>query len=195
MSAGVALWDRFVAAGLRDARALDQGVAALVPMQLELVRDRTDALGQLAFRIGLASLLVGAEDVGRLALAIERTLDLLASHDIDPGVGLPVLTSSTFTLRQSLEQLAAPDRSGARVEGLPLAGARFELETMFPIPGTGRRPTIDGTIAAPPPTRRMSRWPRWCAGPRRRSTRRPRSCPRRSRPRPASPGSRRSTTT
>ncbi|MCE9576239.1 MAG: response regulator [Deltaproteobacteria bacterium] len=151
MSEGVALWDRFVAAGLRDARALDQGVAALVPMQLDLVRDRTDALGQLAFRIGMASLLVGAEDVGRLALAIERTLDLLASHDIDPGVGLPVLTSSTFTLRQSLEQLAAPDRSGARVLGLPLAGARFELETMFPIPGTGRRPTIDRGPAADTP--------------------------------------------
>jgi two-component system chemotaxis sensor kinase CheA len=148
MSNGVALWDRYVAAGLRDARTLDQGVGELVPMQLDLDRPRTEALAQLAFGIGLPSLLVGAEDVGRLALAIERAIDLLALGDIDPGVGLPVLASSTFTLRQALEQLALPDRSGARVEGLPLAGARYELETMFPIAGTGRRPTVDRGPAA-----------------------------------------------
>ncbi len=143
IGAGVASWDRYVASGVRDAFALDHGVAALVPSSSPLEARRTEALALIAFRLGMSSLLVGAEDVARLALAIEHALDLLVSGDIATGAGLPVVASATNTLRQALEQLAAPDKSGARVEGLPLAGARYELETLFPVPGTGKRPTVD----------------------------------------------------
>jgi len=146
---GTASWERYVAAGVRDASALDHGIGALVASAPVDAR-RTDALAQIAFRLGMSSLLVGAEDVARLALALERALDLLGSGDIDAGAGLPTVASSANTLRQALDQLAAPDKSGARVEGLPLAGARYELETMFPIPGSGKRPTVDRTAPNAP---------------------------------------------
>jgi len=139
---GVDTWNQFVAHALRDAVALDEGIGGLAPDASALDRGRLGGLARLGFRLGMASLLVGAEDVARLALAVERALDLLAAGDIDPGLGLPILASSSLTLRRACEQLASPDRSGARVEGLPLEGARYELETLFPVPSTGKRPTI-----------------------------------------------------
>jgi two-component system chemotaxis sensor kinase CheA len=147
---GTASWERFVAAGVRDASALDLGVSALIAAA-PLDRPRLDALAEISFRLGLSSLLVGAEDVGRLALALERALELLGAGDIDAGAGMPIVASGAHTLRQALDQLAAPDRSGARVEGLPLAGARYELETMFPVPATGKRPTVDRGAAPSAP--------------------------------------------
>src|SRR5207244_5362266 len=101
--AGIASWDRYVAAGLRDASALDHGVAGLVPSTEPLDARRTRALAQIAFRLGLSSLLVGAEDVARLAIAIEHALDLLGSGDLDAGAGLPLVASAAYTLRQALE--------------------------------------------------------------------------------------------
>jgi chemotaxis protein histidine kinase CheA/ActR/RegA family two-component response regulator len=142
MSVAIDLWNRFVASAVRDADALDDGMSALIPDADALDRSRLGALAAVAFRLGTAGLLVGAEDVARLALAVERCLDALAAGDIDPGAGLPIMASSSVTLRQACHQLASPDRSGARVEGLPLAAARYEIETLLPIPATGKRPTI-----------------------------------------------------
>jgi chemotaxis protein histidine kinase CheA/ActR/RegA family two-component response regulator len=142
MSVAVDLWNRFVVAAVRDADALDDGIGSLIPDADALDRSRLGALAALGFRLGTSGLLVGAEDVARLALALERCLDALAAGDIDPGAGLPIMASSSVTLRQACHQLASPDRSGARVEGLPLAAARYEIETLLPIPATGKRPTV-----------------------------------------------------
>jgi two-component system chemotaxis sensor kinase CheA len=142
MSVAIELWDQFVTAAVRDGDALDDGIASLIPDADALERPRLGSLAGIAFRLGTSGLLVGAEDVARLALAIERCLDALAAGDIDPGAGLPVIASSSATLRQAIHQLANPDRSGARVEGLPLAAARYEIETLLPVPSTGKRPTV-----------------------------------------------------
>ncbi len=101
-----ALWDQFVESAGRDAQAL-AAAAELDPR-----------LGYVAFRIGLSCLGIGAEPVGRLALAIERGLDRVASLD---ETKRRVVAQAIETLRDAFVQLANPDKSGARVEDLPLA--------------------------------------------------------------------------
>jgi chemotaxis protein histidine kinase CheA len=121
VSAGVALWDVFVAAAVGDAAALADAEGA------EPSRDDAAALAQVSFRLGLSSLLVGAEDVGRLALACERALDRAAAGSL-AAPAAAALRAAIGTLRGAIAQLANPDRSGARVEGLPLAERRAALE-------------------------------------------------------------------
>jgi chemotaxis protein histidine kinase CheA/ActR/RegA family two-component response regulator len=124
---GVGVWGRYVEAAVRDTGSLDDDVGALPPTA-ELDRGRCRRLAQVAFRLGMSSLLVGAEDVAGLALAAERALDRLADGAIDPATGLPVLGPAVTTLRHAVAQLAHPDRSGARVEGLPVDAQRAALD-------------------------------------------------------------------
>ncbi|HEX2689603.1 MAG TPA: chemotaxis protein CheA, partial [Kofleriaceae bacterium] len=113
---GATLWDQFVTSAGDDAAALagDAGDAA-----------RLAALGHIAFRIGLSSLLLGVEDVGRLAIAIEHAIDRMAV----PGAAMPTeLGAAIATLRDALVQLAHADKSGARVENLPMEERRRALD-------------------------------------------------------------------
>ncbi len=106
------LWDRFVASAGADAATLASAVDDPV---------RLATLGQLAFRIGLSGLLLGAEDVGRLAIAIEQAIT---------GAGAtadPALAAAIATLNDALVQLAHADLSGARVENLPMEERRRQL--------------------------------------------------------------------
>jgi two-component system chemotaxis sensor kinase CheA len=112
---GAALWEQYVASASADAAALADAAG-------DAVRLRT--LGQLAFRIGLSSLLLGAEDVGRLALAIEHAIDRAA----EPAVVTAELGAAIAVLRDALVQLSNADRSGARVEDLPLDEHRRALD-------------------------------------------------------------------
>src|ERR1043165_438290 len=75
VTVGTALWDRFVAGAGADAAALANAAGDAA---------RLSALGQLAFRIGLSSLLLGAEDVGRLAIAIEHAIERRAGDRPPP---------------------------------------------------------------------------------------------------------------
>lgn len=106
------LWDAFVAAGVADAAQLADG---------------GERAAQLAFRIGLACLGMGAEPVGRLALALERSLE--AGGD-DPG---GARATAIATLVAAFGQLANPDESGARVEDLPLAEVTAALAGALPL--------------------------------------------------------------
>ena len=116
MSEHAILWDRFVAAGVHDANVL----AAAVDRSSRTFSPEDAGLGHLAFRIGLSSLLIGAEDVGRLALATEPHLDRAIDGTIDDDAWL-ALRDAVLTLRDAFTQLANADKSGARVENLPLA--------------------------------------------------------------------------
>jgi two-component system chemotaxis sensor kinase CheA len=127
---GAALWDQYVAGASADAAALADAVG-------DAARLRT--FGQLAFRIGLSSLLLGAEDVGRLALAIEHAIDRAA----DPAVVSAELGAAIAVLRDALVQLANADRSGARVEDLPLDEHRRALDA-------GRQPPEDLAASTSP---------------------------------------------
>jgi len=125
------LWDQFVAAAGADA-------AVLVEAAGDAARLR--ALAQRAFRIGLSSLLLGADDVGRLAIAIERAIDRM----LDAGAGgVPAeLADAIASLRAALVQLANADRSGARIEGLALDEVRRALEAGDPAASEPAQPVI-----------------------------------------------------
>src|SRR5262245_37902326 len=97
------LWEQYVASAGADAAAL----AAARD------RERLSSLGQLAFRIGLSSLLLGADDVGRLALAVERAIDRIAGGAVDDAA-LADLGAAIATLHEAFVQLASADASGAR---------------------------------------------------------------------------------
>jgi two-component system, chemotaxis family, sensor kinase CheA len=124
------MWDQFVDSAGRDAAALADA------KQLE------PRLGYIAFRIGLSCLGIGAEPVGRLALAIERGLDRVAS--LDDGKRR-IVAQGIATLRDAFVQLANPDKSGARVEDLPLAEDAAAIDAAI---GT-REPVTPAFIAAP----------------------------------------------
>ncbi len=127
---GEALWTQFVAAGLADATTLADAVGNA---------ERLGSLAHLAFRIGLSSMLIGADDVGVLALAIERALDR------DNTAGTEPVTSAVALLHAAFVQLANADKSGARVEGLGLAEHASALET------TGSGPVRAPRVFVPPP--------------------------------------------
>jgi len=129
------LWDQFVASAGRDALVLADAAAP-------------DArLGHVAFRIGLSALGIGAEPVGRLALAIERALDRAASLDEN---GNTALREAIATLREAFHQLANPDKSGARVEDLPLADRVAAIDAA--IGGIGAAAPLPIVVAPPPAT-------------------------------------------
>ncbi|HWN67747.1 MAG TPA: Hpt domain-containing protein, partial [Haliangium sp.] len=157
MSLATEQWDAFVARGVREANALEQGLAdiGLAAMGSREAGERLAALADLAFELGMQSLLLGAEDLGRLSLACERCMDLLAQGAVLVELGFPLLSSSLRTLAQAFETLARADRSGARVEPLPLRAARYEIETLFPVPG---RP-VPGTRAPDVPLTALTRRP------------------------------------
>jgi len=136
MSRAVRMWDRFVADGVRDSSMLADGISEGLNDLPADARARARLAG-LAFRLATQALLLGAEDIGKLALACERALELTGSGQMIPD-SLLVLASSSHTLRQAFDVLANPDASGARTEGLPIDAARFELETLFPVPGKPR---------------------------------------------------------
>lgn len=122
---GVETWQRYVSRASDDVIALDAGIAALAT---EPDQGRIRSLGDIAFRVGMSSLLAGAEEVGRLALGVERMLDRMASHEISEATARAALEAPRAALRDAMEQLANPDKSGARVEGLQLPERLRQLE-------------------------------------------------------------------
>jgi len=123
------LWDRFVASAGRDTQQLAEIVstpgAHLAPY------------GHIAFRIALSCLGIGAEPVGKLALAIERAID----RSLD-GPQRAALGEAVATLQAAFVQLANPDKSGARVEDLPVGDVIAMLETSI-------ASTVSGPITPP----------------------------------------------
>ena len=129
MSGGVELWDRFVVEGQRDAARIAGGIAALAG-DATVSDEGMAELASLSFRLATQALLLGAADIGELAIACERALDLLAARKLPDGA-ISLLASSTDTLRSAFDTLANPDASGARTDGLPLEAACDQLEALF----------------------------------------------------------------
>ncbi|MCB9574835.1 MAG: protein-glutamate O-methyltransferase CheR [Kofleriaceae bacterium] len=109
---GVSLWDTFVAAAVHDAALLDDDVAGA------LGASACGGLAHVAFRLRLSSLLVSAEDVGRLALALERGLDAIDGGAVEVAAAAPAVIAAAATLRQAIAQLASPTGRGPG-RGLP----------------------------------------------------------------------------
>ncbi|MCX5743615.1 MAG: ATP-binding protein, partial [Proteobacteria bacterium] len=121
-----ALWEEFVGFAIDDtAHLVDQLGDAEAARSLD--HDTLAGLAHRCFRLGMASLLMGADEVGKLVLAAERVLEVVAADDLEAW---PVIAASVATLRGAIAQLANPDKSGARVEGLPLGQRREALEAI-----------------------------------------------------------------
>ena len=144
MSEGLDLWSRYVAAAEHDVELL-AAAEGRTPSAADAA-----GLGHVAFRLGMASVLVGADEVGRLALACERGLDAVAAAALDDA-GVATLRAGLATLRAAVEQLAHPDKSGARVEGLPIAARSAAIEELVAdlAPATGAAASAP-RAAAPP---------------------------------------------
>ena len=133
MTVGKSLWDQFIGDGVVASRQLADGLGELPSAELD--PEQLQGFAHLAFTLASQSLLLGAEDVGGLALACEKCLDYVAARHVTPDLAWPLLASSTHTLAEAFQTLAHPDQSGARTEGVPLQAARYELESLFPLPG------------------------------------------------------------
>lgn len=146
---GVESFGLFVEAAGRDVRALSAGVLALEAGGSEA---EIGALAELAFRVGLSSLLVGAEELGRLALSVERILDATREGRFTIAITCALLAAAREALLAAVTQLEHPDKSGARIEGIPLTELTRELEEATgatkPAPRTA---TAAAPAAAPPP--------------------------------------------
>ncbi|MBA3540223.1 MAG: response regulator [Deltaproteobacteria bacterium] len=101
-------------------------------------------LAHVAFRLGMSSLLIGVDDVGRLALAIERALEAVDQANEEAW---SVVRASIATLDGAIVQLANPDKSGARVEGLPLVQRREALDTLVAQAGGVQPPVSHHRLA------------------------------------------------
>jgi len=141
-TAGLELWQVFVATSGGDAVRLAESLAD--PRAAAAVdADRLGGLAHVAFRIGLSSLLIGADDLGRLALTIERALD----RDGLDAPAWETISAAIATLRDAFEQLAHADKSGARVEGLPVAERIQAIVERV----TGGGPVKAPRVFTPPP--------------------------------------------
>ena len=136
---GEVLWDKFVAAGVADTQVLADELGT-VEQARRVSSDRLAALAHVAFRTGLSGLLIGAEELGNLALAIERALDR------DGTAGTAALSTAIGSLHAAFVQLANADKSGARVEGLELGAHAAALDD-----GRPAAPVRAPRVFVPPP--------------------------------------------
>jgi chemotaxis protein histidine kinase CheA/ActR/RegA family two-component response regulator len=135
------MWERYVASAVHDAEQL---VTLGDPDELRAGDpSKLGGLAHVAFRLGLSSSLIGAADVAALAFATERALDHVAAGRLAPDARSTV-ASAIRTLHDAVSQLASPDKSGARVEGLPLDDRREAIEAIVAAAG--------GAIDPPAPT-------------------------------------------
>ena len=122
------LWDRYVDGAVHDTALLLDGFPGGA------------GLAHVAFRLGLSSLLIGAQEIGQLAFALERAIDGLT-----PAAESTV-RAAIATLAEAAQQLANPDKSGARIENLPLTARREELEAL----GSGAPTRTAAAVAVAP---------------------------------------------
>ncbi len=135
----VSLWDEFVATSGRDSATLVATVAGTADAA------QLAALGHVAFRVGLSSLGIGAEPIGKLALAIERGLDRVSG--LDPSARSQ-LVDAIAMLAAAFVQLANPDKSGARVEDLPIGETIAALDEV--LGGVAATPVLRDVLPAGP---------------------------------------------
>ena len=82
---------------------------------------------------------IAAPEISELSATIERALRLIASGHVEPHHAQWQMAAAMVAARQALDHLAV----GETYAPVALAGARFELETLFPLP--------DGRRAGDPP--------------------------------------------
>src|SRR5262245_1229436 len=116
-------WSR----ALETAAALDAAIADLVPDAPEV-----EPAARLAETLAHECADRGAPEVSELAATIGRALAFITAGKVEPHHTQWLMASAMTTARQALEHL----QRGETYAPVALAGARYELETLFPGPET-----------------------------------------------------------
>jgi hypothetical protein len=116
------------------AAALETAIQALDPD-----RPAVEESARLAAALAQECRDLAAPEVGELATTIERALRFIEEGRVEPHHARWQMAAAIVAIRQAVEHLA----SGETYAPVALAGAKFELETLFPLP--------DGRNAGDPP--------------------------------------------
>lgn len=127
-----AVWDDFVTRGRDDSQVLVETMKKL--RTAELGPEVLPELAYISFSLAAQALMLGAENVGNLAAAIERCIGFVHKGELDSKQTLPILASSIETIDSAFAELEAADKSGARIESTPLEAATVALENLLPTP-------------------------------------------------------------
>jgi hypothetical protein len=104
------------------------------------------AIAALAREIAARCRAAGAPALADVAEAIARAMDHTRAGEIEPAHAQWMSASTAWSVRDALERA----RRGEAVPPAALAAARYELETLFPVPATGALPTIGAAPAIVP---------------------------------------------
>jgi hypothetical protein len=107
------------------AAALDAAIAALVPDAPEVT-----TAARLADQLAHECADLAAPEVSELAATIGRALALITQGKVEAHHAQWLMAAAMVAARQALDHLAA----GESYAPVALAGARYELETLFPMP-------------------------------------------------------------
>ena len=129
--------ESFADATRADCEGLAQGFAYLVNEihSRELLPELTRLASSLAERCQAEERFLESQ----LAAVIARGCQHLFAGEVDPGQALPLLASGTETLSKSVA-----NSSSKSEDELGLEAARYELETLFPMPGDEPKPIKSG---------------------------------------------------
>jgi hypothetical protein len=100
---------------------IEQGLTELVRQAPDLDRELVDDVVRELRGIERA-------DARPLAQAIARVVELVAKRHVDPGIALPALAMACATLTGGLAGTLGPRE---------LEAARYEIETLLPLPDRG----------------------------------------------------------
>jgi hypothetical protein len=116
-----------------DAAALEGAIQRLAP-DATMTAPGQDALRDAAARamaIAQGCRDHAAPEVADCAQSIGLALQLIASGEVEPHHAQWQMAAAIQAIRQALDKLAA----GESYSPVALAGAQYELETLFPVPG------------------------------------------------------------
>ena len=143
-----ALWAVFLEDGAREAARMR--VLAAEITRPPLSRDGLAELATAAFSVAASALMVGVEEIARIATTLETAAEVLAEGTpVDPHLG-SALAGAAVALDEAFATLARPDASGARVASAPLDSATNRLAELLPASPERSRPLVSLAGLHPP---------------------------------------------
>jgi len=143
-----ALWAVFLEDGAREAARMR--VLAAEVTRPPLSRDGLAELATAAFSVAASALMVGVEEIARVATTLETAAEVLAEGTpVDPHLG-GALAGAAVALDEAFATLARPDASGARVASAPLDSATNRLAELLPASPERSRPLVSLASVHPP---------------------------------------------
>jgi hypothetical protein len=113
-----------------EAARVDAAIAAIDPDRPD--HDAVLAAAARAHDVAKACRDDAAPELADCAASVGRALQLITTGEIEPHHAKWQMAAAILAIRQALEHLAANESYSP----VALAGAQYELETLFPLPGS-----------------------------------------------------------